>query len=327
MPREEWEKIERRERSMIQLCLAYLVLLNIWGEDSDKILWDKLGRFYQSKSIVNKVFLRKKLYLLRMSEGSWVTKHLNVFNTIIIYLSYVDIKITDEEKCVSLLCSLSESWDSLVVDIGSNSTTLMLEDVVESLLSEEMRRDNMEGSTKDALVVRGWSIDIDKGKLFGRNSKSKSRSKSIVQKTTRRCWKLGKVGHYKRYYKSKETKESTWSDEKQSTERKKTPYKEGDVYLASTSTQSYQYVWLIDLGEYYHMKRHREWFYKYEQYEGGDVFLGDDSTTKIVGGGRVQLTLQDGRSRTFLGMLHILGLERNLINVSKMSDARVHTLF
>jgi hypothetical protein len=39
--------------------------------------------------------------------------------------------------------------------IGSNSTTLALEDVVASLLSEEMRRKNMEGLTKDALVVRG----------------------------------------------------------------------------------------------------------------------------------------------------------------------------
>jgi hypothetical protein len=32
--------------------------------------------------------------------------------------------------------------------IGINSTTLALEDVVASILSEEMRRKNMEGSTK-----------------------------------------------------------------------------------------------------------------------------------------------------------------------------------
>jgi hypothetical protein len=57
------------------------------------------------------------------------------------------------------------------------------------------------------------------------------------------------------------------------------------------------------------------------------VFLGDDSTTKIVGRGRVRLILQDGRSRTLLGVLHIQGLERNLIYVSKMSDVGVHTLF
>jgi hypothetical protein len=38
------------------------------------------------------------------------------------------------------------------------------------------------------------------------------------------------------------------------------------------------------------------------------VFLGDDSTTKIVRRGRFRLILQDGRKRTFPGVLHILVL-------------------
>jgi hypothetical protein len=71
-----------------------------------------------------------------MSEGSSVTEHLNVFNTIISQLSSVDIKINEEEKCISLLCYLPESWDSLVMAIGSNKLTLTLEDVVACLLLE-----------------------------------------------------------------------------------------------------------------------------------------------------------------------------------------------
>jgi hypothetical protein len=167
-----------------------LVLLNVSGEDLAKKLWDKLGSLYQSKYLVNKLFLRKKLYLLRMSDGSLVTEHLNVFNTILSQLSSVDIKITEEEKCIILLCSFPDSWDSLVMAIGSNTTTLVLEDVVASLLSEEMRRKNMEGSTKDALVVRGRPIERDKGKFSGRNSKSKGRSKSLgsVDKKMLEMW-------------------------------------------------------------------------------------------------------------------------------------------
>jgi hypothetical protein len=115
-----------------------------------------------------------------MSDGSSVNEHLNVFNIVLSQLSYVDIKITYEEKCISLLCYFLDSWDSLVMFIGSNTTTLALEDVVASLLSEEMRRKNMEGLTKDALVVRGRPIDRDKGRFSGRNFNSKGRSKSPV---------------------------------------------------------------------------------------------------------------------------------------------------
>jgi hypothetical protein len=81
------------------------------------------------------------------------------------------------------------------------------------------------------------------------------------------------------------------SNEKNLTERKTTPKKGGDVYLALTSTQLNQYVWLINSGASYHMTPHRKCFCEYERYEGGNVFLGDDSTTRIVGWGRFQLIL------------------------------------
>jgi hypothetical protein len=48
-----------------------------------KDLWDKLGKLYHSNSLVNKLFLRNKLYNMRMRDGDSVAKHLNTFNTMI----------------------------------------------------------------------------------------------------------------------------------------------------------------------------------------------------------------------------------------------------
>ena len=110
-----------------------------------KNLREKLGTLYQSKSLVNKLFLRKNMYNLRMKDGDSVTEHMNAFNTIVRKLLYVDIKILDEDKCINLLCSLPNSWDSLVIAIGSNTTTLNFYDIVSALLLEEMRWRNMEG--------------------------------------------------------------------------------------------------------------------------------------------------------------------------------------
>jgi hypothetical protein len=75
------------------------------------------------------------------------------------------------------------------------------------------------------------------------------------------------------------------------------------------------------------MTPHREWFSEYEKYDGGDVFLGDDSTAKILGRGRVKLLLKDGRIRTFLRVLHIPKLATSLISVSKLDDPGVKTVF
>lgn len=97
--------------------------------------------------------------------------------------------------------------------------------------------------------------------------------------------------------------------------------------MASTSTQLDQVSSLIDSGASYNMTPHREWFREYERFDGGDVILGDDSPTRIVVRGKVRLILHDGRKRTLPGVLHIPGLARNLVYISKMGDARVQTTF
>jgi hypothetical protein len=90
-----------------------------------------------------------------MKYGESVTEHLNAFNTMVSQLLFVDINIYDEDKCINLLFSLPDSWNILVVAIGSNITTLSFDDVVSSFLSEEMRRMNMEGHNTYALFARG----------------------------------------------------------------------------------------------------------------------------------------------------------------------------
>jgi hypothetical protein len=52
----------------------------------------------------------------------------------------IDIKITEEEKCISILFSLSDSWDNLAMAIEIKNTTMKLDDVVTALLSEDMAK-------------------------------------------------------------------------------------------------------------------------------------------------------------------------------------------
>ena len=140
---EDWKKLDQKAKSTIRLYVLDSVLLNVSREATAKTLWDKLGTLYQSKSLVNKLFPQKNMYNLRMKDGDSVTEHLNAFNTVVSQLSFVDIKISDEDKCISLLCSLVDSWDNLVIAIGSNTTTLNFDDIVSALLSEETRWRNM----------------------------------------------------------------------------------------------------------------------------------------------------------------------------------------
>ena len=91
------------------MCLLDYVLLKISGEDSAVKLWEKPGSLYQSKFLVNNLFLQKKLFHLRMDENDTVTKHLDVYNTLVSQITSIGIKMAEEDKCITLLCSLRDS--------------------------------------------------------------------------------------------------------------------------------------------------------------------------------------------------------------------------
>eukprot|EP00253_Pinus_taeda_P010543 PITA_10543 len=162
-----------------------------------------------------------------MKDGDSMKEHLNAFNTVVRQLSSVDIKISDEDKCISLLCSLPDSWDSLVIVIGSNATALQFDKIVSSLLMEEMRWKNMESQNGYALYVRGRSQNRNTNKSSSGISKSRGRSKSPGEPVKVVCWKCRREGNYKNNCKSKAPDKGKGFDDASSAEAKTTS-DEGD---------------------------------------------------------------------------------------------------
>jgi hypothetical protein len=93
-----------------------------------------------------------------------------------------------------------------------------------------------------------------------------------------------KIGHYKKYCNwTGEEFTGVKAEEVQLAESKVSQIGKGYLYLASMTTQSDRESWLINSGASYHMTLNKDWFCKYDKFDGGDVLLGDDSPTKIVG--------------------------------------------
>ena len=62
----------------------------------------------------------------------------------------------EEDKCITFLCSFPDSWDNLIVAIGSASqASLKFDEIVSSILSKKMRQKTMDNHRMDALSMRG----------------------------------------------------------------------------------------------------------------------------------------------------------------------------
>ena len=73
--------------------------------------WDAFVELYEFKSFHNRIFLKRRLYTLRMSESTSVTDHINNVNMLFSQLTTSDYKIVGNECVELLLQSLPDLYD------------------------------------------------------------------------------------------------------------------------------------------------------------------------------------------------------------------------
>src|SRR5436189_55089 len=93
MDEDDWKEIDGKAKATIILCLSDEVLYNVLNEDTADGMWNRLESLYMTKSLSNKLYVKKQLYYLRMAEGTPILQHLNVFNKILNDLLALEVKI------------------------------------------------------------------------------------------------------------------------------------------------------------------------------------------------------------------------------------------
>ncbi|KAE8721370.1 hypothetical protein F3Y22_tig00016115pilonHSYRG00011 [Hibiscus syriacus] len=254
-------------------------------------IWRKLESQFMSKSLTTKLYLKQRLYGLKMQDDHDLAQHVNVFNQIVSDLARLDVKIEDEDRVMILL----------------------------SLLAHNQRKQNAgESSQADSLYVKGNQDRGWKPEKAG-SGKRKSRSKSRDKKTIH-CYKCKEVRHMKRdcpkLKKQTDEKRDGSSKSVNVVEDDNSDCSEGD--MLSISTTQLTDAWILDSGCSYHITPNREWFSTYRPINSGSVYLGDDRCCNIVGIGDVRIKMHDGSVRTLSGVRHIPDLKKNLISLDTL---------
>jgi hypothetical protein len=103
------------------------------------------------------------MFSLRTGDGDYVSKNLNTFNTIVTQLISIGVNMDEEDHCMTFFFSLSGLWDNLVMAIGSTFNALVLDEVMATLISKEMKNTTSK-STNEALIIQGRSKKKGKNK-------------------------------------------------------------------------------------------------------------------------------------------------------------------
>src|SRR3954471_3623564 len=111
-----------------------------------------------------------------MDKGTPVKQHPDVFNSIIMDLGNIDIKVESEDQALIVLSSLPASDESFVDTLLYGKDTISLDDVNNALKSKELKKSYPDGrdmSETHGLVAWGGS---QKDKRSEGRSKSKGKT-------------------------------------------------------------------------------------------------------------------------------------------------------
>nr|GEW73531.1 retrovirus-related Pol polyprotein from transposon TNT 1-94 [Tanacetum cinerariifolium] len=169
-------ELNKKAHSAVILCLGNKVLREVTGETTAVGVWSKFETLYMTKSLANKLYLKKKLYTFYMLAGRKISEHTNEFNKIVLDLANIEVKFEDEDLTLLLLTSLPSSYEHFVDTLLYGREALTLEDVMATLNSKEIKeRSKTKGDDGDE--CRG-SARLDHGfrrVLLGDNRKCKIR--------------------------------------------------------------------------------------------------------------------------------------------------------
>nr|GEU92598.1 crooked neck-like protein 1 [Tanacetum cinerariifolium] len=145
-------ELNKKADSAMILCLGNKVLREVTGETTAAGVWPKLETLYMTKSLANKLYLKKKLYTFYILAGRKISKHIDEFNKIVLDLTNIEVKFEDEDLALLLLTSLPASYEHFMDTLLYGREALTLEDVMAILNSKKglAKRDDGEG-----LYVRG----------------------------------------------------------------------------------------------------------------------------------------------------------------------------
>jgi hypothetical protein len=177
------------------LCLADDVITEVVDQDTAAALWLKLESLYMTKSLTNKLMLKRRLFALRMQEGTPLRDHLDQLNTILLELRNIDEEVEDEDAALILLVSLPLSYENFVQSFIVGKDTVSLEEVRSSLHARELHHKE----TGTIIENRASGLMASGGKSGGKkgNKKNKQQWQKSGPKPNDVCNYCKKKGHWK----------------------------------------------------------------------------------------------------------------------------------
>lgn len=184
--KEDFRKKERKCYSLIVQRIGNDYLEYVKDKPTPKEAWASMCGNFERKGVLNRMFLRRKLLLLKLKENGNLVSHIHEFEKILRELKSAGGKMEKEEEICQLLVSLPESFESVTAALENlQPEELTMELVKGRLLDHDIKKNSMNIEHRSEIKKAQNVFENQPSAMTGCSKKE------IV------CFTCGKKGHYK----------------------------------------------------------------------------------------------------------------------------------
>ena len=157
-----WKKRDNQALAQIALTICNTELVHIRNAKSSHEAWKKICTVYEAKGLTAKIFLRRKFFNIKYIDSNVgsMQQHINVISDLAHQLDSISAGVSDEDMAMTLLCSLPESYDYLIVALESRNSNDLTFDFVSSRLLNEEKRKEEQSNVNANIVGYGKNVSI-----------------------------------------------------------------------------------------------------------------------------------------------------------------------
>lgn len=312
---EAWHKKDTQAQAFLVTRMSPKILILISNCQTANDIWSKLHTVFEQKSDGASHLLHQKFFEIKFQEGEDVATFISRVESLTTAIKEIGEEVSEKMVVTKIITCLPEcyrhfpsAWESVAEDQRT------LNNLTARLLTEEQRCSAINGQETE-------------------------RGAFVAKTASRKCFKCGKPGHYKKDCRSQPRRpsktcnfcnkpgheeERCWSKHGTRAAPKENAFMMFPVSLISELGKPNNH-WILDSGASHHMCNNRELFC-------GDfvnlsvpkgVIIGDGSTIQATGRGRVDLQAFNGHEwipTTLNDVLYVPNLQINLFSLAIVMD-------
>src|SRR6218665_2420439 len=290
---DDWQRKDEKAQCTIPLTVEDNQLVQICNCTSAKDMWKQLKKVHERSNLSSKMYLRKKLYKMRLQDDQNMQEYISVVLRLVTQLRGVGEEVSDQQVATLLLCGLPDEYETLITALEArDEDELKLEYVKNKLVDAYKRKKDSEADSTESRTESA----MYSGKIRPHSHMNNRHNRN---KETRTCFFCKRQGRLKEGLCCMEGKNGAGTKvETQGKNAVTIPDSENGIshgcFTIGIGESTNE--WFIDSGATTHMTNNLDFFEVIDQTKTDKISIANGTVIDAygVGDGYLNCTLDDG---------------------------------